>query len=97
MFVQNNEASQDWSTQVANSSPLPKRKPVSAFFSKFTATQYYRIDVQGMRHPGIERRRTGKDSKSGPIGSSKHLKRLQSKGKKRGNSSQNQRSRLLVQ
>ena len=35
-----------------------------------------------MRHPGIERRRPGKDSKSGAIGNSKQLKRLQSKNKK---------------
>ena len=33
-----------------------------------------------MRHPGIERRKpNNKDSKSGPIGSSKNLKRLQKK------------------
>ena len=30
-----------------------------------------------MRHPGIEKRKTSKDQRTGPIGSSKNLKRLQ--------------------
>lgn len=38
--------------------------------------------AQGLRHPGIERRRPGKDAKSGPLGSTKNIKRLQPKVKK---------------